>query len=332
MNIGNIKFSLGNIRLPLYGLPKPDWHIFVITPYFKELVQRQDFIGNASTIYGVGKTAAAAYNFGSNMLHGDVNVEDGLTTATGIMGFMSGMMVTTKFMTIVFPRAHWLRSYLFFGVQPQRFKGFTHYVNPIYDSDEDSFMRYAISPSEFILYGLNVHSCCDGEVVEVRDEVQDTCREDNIRFGSYNVEEHLGNIIRINHGVVQLTYGSLMRNSTRVKVGDKVRKGDVIAKVGSSGYMKVPFLYLGISYIGPKIPIAGNLGAAFRHEAIFWDSHYQAPLLNSEEFGTPVYKSHTEVFKNIDPYHIQYTKKAATRIPDAALVRRFDPAFPIRDF
>ena len=331
MNISNIKFELGNLQLPIYGFKSPDHHIMVFTPALKNLVTRHALFAKVSAGYTAGSqsgdTVGDTVDFLADTAKEKITSPEGIID--GAINFYANIPSIFKLSTIVLPRLHYLRAYMFLGVQPQRYKGFTYLTDPKINSGEDDFMRYIINPYDYIIYGSIVHSCCDGVVAEVRDGVHDKLREDYLNFGSRDVEEHLGNMIRINHGVVQLTYGGLMERSIRVKEGDTVSKGDEIAKVGCSAYSKIPFLYLGISYIGPKIPVAGNLGVAFRNEAIFWDEHFQCPLLNQLRNGIKAYDSKGDVFANVDPRHIKYTLINATRIPELALVRRFPPGFPV---
>jgi len=53
-----------------------------------------------------------------------------------------------------------------------------------------------------------------------------------------------GNHIIIQHNDSEYSYvGNLMPNSVSVKVGDRVKQGDVIAKCGNSGYTNEPHLH-----------------------------------------------------------------------------------------
>jgi hypothetical protein len=64
-----------------------------------------------------------------------------------------------------------------------------------------------------------------------------------------------GNFVIIEHGPAQFTeFRHLRRGSVRVAVGDRVRRGQVIAACGNSGNAKTPHLHIG--FLGSADPIA----------------------------------------------------------------------------
>lgn len=76
-----------------------------------------------------------------------------------------------------------------------------------------------------------------------------------------------GNVVVIRHegipGVFATRYDHLRRNSIRVARGERVRQGQVIAKVGSAGKSTGPHLHFevwGRTYYDPVDPWAGNCG------------------------------------------------------------------------
>lgn len=76
-------------------------------------------------------------------------------------------------------------------------------------------------------YGTEIYACNDGTVIEV----------------SYNYAD--GNYVTISHGGGVASFYSHISKST-VKVGDKVKRGQVIAYVGTSGYVTGAHLNLNI--------------------------------------------------------------------------------------
>ena len=76
-------------------------------------------------------------------------------------------------------------------------------------------------------YGTEIYACNDGTVIEV----------------SYNYAD--GNYVTISHGGGVASFYSHISKST-VKVGDKVKRGQIIAYVGTSGYVTGAHLNLNI--------------------------------------------------------------------------------------
>lgn len=103
---------------------------------------------------------------------------------------------------------------------------------------------------DYYCYGKNIIAPADGVIEEVIDDVQD-----NI-IGEKNLEENWGNTIVIKH--TEYLYSKLSHlkpNSIEVKVGQKVRLGELIAKCGNSGNSPYPHLHFQIQatpYIGSK--------------------------------------------------------------------------------
>ena len=116
----------------------------------------------------------------------------------------------------------------------------------------------ALNAANYFGYGAEVLAAADGEVVFViADEVQDraaylprpgeTLQQTGARLRFHNLRRYVadfvraaaGNIVAVRHqndGVVEYSsYGHLKAGSVRVKVGDIVRSGQIIAEVGDTG-------------------------------------------------------------------------------------------------
>ena len=60
---------------------------------------------------------------------------------------------------------------------------------------------------------------------------------------TYPNQKIYGNYVNIDHGGWYSLYGHLLKGSVRVKVGDKVKKGDIIGQMGDSGWSRGQHLH-----------------------------------------------------------------------------------------
>lgn len=101
-------------------------------------------------------------------------------------------------------------------------------------------------------YGFNrpVVAAQAGVVVSVQDGVDDNS------VGQVNLEQNWGNSIVIKHGEFMFTKLShLKKDSIKIKEGDNVKKGEVIASLGNSGRSPEPHIHFQMQatpYIGSK--------------------------------------------------------------------------------
>jgi murein DD-endopeptidase MepM/ murein hydrolase activator NlpD len=80
--------------------------------------------------------------------------------------------------------------------------------------------------SDWYGFGAEVLAVADGVVVRARDHLPD-----NPVLG----QRKDANTVIVSHGAVFSEYVHLQQGSLRVRVGDRVKRGDVIARVGNSG-------------------------------------------------------------------------------------------------
>jgi murein DD-endopeptidase MepM/ murein hydrolase activator NlpD len=134
--------------------------------------------------------------------------------------------------------------------------------------------------SDYYAYGAPVLAAADGEVVETvsdvpedlsamrrPDETQDAYRtrlmEEQGKRLSGGVRGIAGNLIVIEHGNGEFSiYAHLQPGSVRVEKGQKVKAGDAIAALGSSGNSTEPHLHFQISD-GPNVLKAAAIPARF---------------------------------------------------------------------
>ncbi len=116
-------------------------------------------------------------------------------------------------------------------------------------------------PESYYAYGQEVSAAADGVIYEVRDGIDDTplaqfadadssvvmkrLNEYQTKLKQqYGVRGTEGNYIIINHGNNEYSVMvHLKKNSIRVKRGDSVKQGQVIAQVGQSGLSTEPHLH-----------------------------------------------------------------------------------------
>ncbi|NTV90561.1 MAG: M23 family metallopeptidase [Clostridiales bacterium] len=138
-----------------------------------------------------------------------------------------------------------------------------HYKFPLYErSAKDPSVRFAVDlvglnslgrssfgflpldTSHYVIFNNPVYSPCEGVVVKT-----DTGWDDETPF-SYNFPYNPGNSITIRYGNVNsadeiyVFLGHLEKGSILVKPGDKVIKGELLGRVGNSGWTTEPHLHI----------------------------------------------------------------------------------------
>ena len=124
-----------------------------------------------------------------------------------------------------------------------------------------------VALEKYSIYGAQVLAPLSGRVTGVRSDLPDlrVPQTDNIRPA--------GNYITISciedNREVQILMAHLMQDSICVRVGDKVDKGEVLARVGNSGNTSEPHLHLGVSVeFKEGEPLSGK-GIAFKIDSEF---------------------------------------------------------------
>ena len=150
----------------------------------------------------------------------------------------------------------------------------------ITDKDGKQFKNDGKQLDDYFCYDKPVVAPADGEVVDIIDDV-----EDNL-VGDANTQQNWGNSIVIRHGYHLFSQIShIKKGSFKVKKGDAVKKGTVLAHCGNSGRSPYPHLHFQIQstpYIGSK---------TLRYPL----SHYiteKDGMRNYEFFGYPAENEH----------------------------------------
>lgn len=211
----------------------------------------------------------------------------------------------------------------FYGVQEMNYKGLTEFKDKRLSS-YTSQLKYVLNPNEFVFFGENVYSMTEGEVVKVYNGAQDMISRDYHNAGvRTNDEELYGNHIVIRYNYVDYFYGCLMRFSTsRWKVGDKVKPGDLLGKVGCSGRLaRRPYLHIHsrLSTLHANIPLISWL---FDQESV----EVPLPMLKFENFyNFPIINPTRNTAHMIDEMknsEIKYTYNGGSLLFPGMMIRK----------
>lgn len=120
----------------------------------------------------------------------------------------------------------------------------------ILSTDGKQFKNDGEVVEDYFCYNKPVMAPSDGTVEAIVNDV-----DDNL-IGDANLEHNWGNSIVIHHGHQLYTQIShLRRNSFKVKKGDTIKKGDIIASCGNSGRSPYPHIHFQIQstpFVGSK--------------------------------------------------------------------------------
>lgn len=92
-----------------------------------------------------------------------------------------------------------------------------------------------------------LYSPCDGKIVEVVDHWPN-----EIPFTGDH-PYHVGNRVVIQHGDIYILMGHLQQGSILVNVGDEVKAGQPLAKIGNSGWTQSPHLHIQAMKVTPEL-------------------------------------------------------------------------------
>lgn len=120
----------------------------------------------------------------------------------------------------------------------------------ILDENKNQFKNEGKYQEDYYCFGKPAIAPAEGEIEQIVDDI-----EDNL-IGDSNLNQNWGNSIIIKHGYQLYTQLShLKKGSIKVKKGDMVKSGEVMALCGNSGRSPEPHLHFQIQttpYIGSK--------------------------------------------------------------------------------
>ena len=123
---------------------------------------------------------------------------------------------------------------------PQRFAIDWMHLGP----DRRLFHSDAKSNANYYDYGAEVLAVADGRISDVKDDLPENNGSSERSSRTITIDNAVGNyvIVDLGHGRFAL-YAHLQPGSLRVKVGDKVSAGQVLARLGNSGNSDEPHLH-----------------------------------------------------------------------------------------
>ncbi len=159
---------------------------------------------------------------------------------------------------------------------------------PAYRVSLTQYLLFGVPLSEYYAWGQEVYAPCDGIVVQAEDDAEEQERTNLLSDLSraYNnahyfdpreddVQSVAGNYIIMECGAdVYAALVHFQRGSIRVTVGQNVKKGEVIGRVGNSGNSLAPHLHFQLMD-SSDIASANGLPCAFKKYEVFRDGAWQ---------------------------------------------------------
>lgn len=308
--------------LPIVGFKNTNYHTFVATDNFVNLMKNTKWDKETFMyFYGLRSTIKDLYNLPSK-LSGDNDDKE-----IGTLHFLWKIYRSIEIISSTLRKLGYLRSIHFYGVQPAYGGfGFTEFKDTKINSFVSQDFHTVLNPYEYIMYYHPVHAVCDGEVVEIVNKYPDKpkynteLKLDNFLPDS-KVQDYMGNkiVIKNKNSSLCTVYANIKKDSFLPKVGDKVKRGEMICRVGCSGTFRTPCLLFYIRTGEVKLP---GISAALQlptNATRLWAPHWSCNLLDFEaHYG----KQTVEFYKRFDTQKIKYVA-GSTFLRDCSLVKQF---------
>jgi murein DD-endopeptidase len=144
------------------------------------------------------------------------------------------------------------------------------------DSSGRTFSGDRLKNESYYAQGMEALAVADGRVVATKDSIPENIPGANSRAVPITLETVGGNFVIVDIGNGRYAfYAHLQPGSLRVKVGDRVRQGQVMGLVGNSGNSTEPHLHFhlsdspsplgseGIPYVHERLEVVGRCRANF---------------------------------------------------------------------
>lgn len=151
----------------------------------------------------------------------------------------------------------------------------------ILDEEGKSYSSDATNVKDYYCYNQPILSPADGIVVEVVNKAEDSMIFGNGKF--YSKAKHIaGNYIVIKHDEHEYsTFAHLKKDSIIVKLGDKVKKGQIIGNCGNTGNSTEPHLHFQLQN---NKSFYNSFGLPILFENIKLSTHPKYGVFDTREF------------------------------------------------
>lgn len=134
------------------------------------------------------------------------------------------------------------------------------------ESGSSTFTGDRLKNTSYAAYGTDALAVADGQIVAVKDGIPENVPGVNSRAVPITMETVGGNHVIIDLGGGKYAfYAHLQPGSIKVKVGERVRRGQVLGLVGNSGNSTEPHLHFHISDANSPL---GSEGLPYVHESV----------------------------------------------------------------
>jgi hypothetical protein len=120
-------------------------------------------------------------------------------------------------------------------------------------SQEGEFKNENLPESQF---GINLITEKNTPVQAIKDGIIFKIKNDSKRYGLKKELKDQANYIVIDHGDETFTEYSHLSKKVPIRIGQKIKAGELIGYTGLSGYMKTPNLYLNLFKVEEGKPIS----------------------------------------------------------------------------
>ncbi|HEX3075262.1 MAG TPA: M23 family metallopeptidase [Lachnospiraceae bacterium] len=136
-----------------------------------------------------------------------------------------------------------------------------------YNEEQKLCFKEDMKQEDYVVFGKDILSIADGEVVDCFNTFPVTSswiwEERKPLLDKYGLASQCGNYVAIKHAGGEYSfYGHMVMGSVTVAVGDKVKQGQVIGKVGHTGLSNCPHLHFQLMD-GPDFLTARGLPCSF---------------------------------------------------------------------
>ena len=178
------------------------------------------------------------------------------------------------------------------------------------DHDGKQFKGNGDFVEDYYCYDKNVIAPAPGVVVDVVDGIDDN------RVGKVNLLQNWGNSIVIKHTEYLYSQLSHLKKGTfKVKKGDYVQPGDMLARCGNSGRSPYPHLHFQLQstpYVGSPT-LDYPIDHFIKHNPKSFELHsYEKPLLNDQVSKIKVHELLKEAFNFIPGEKVTYSFNGQT--------------------